>query len=108
MNGTFQGNCKEQPFEGTDIALDLKDSIRDVVKFINENGGFTILGWYLRGIITDKLMAGITEETYTTEGDITFHIVSISPTYKNLLDSTHELGVALRARQFSFNYLHDM
>ena len=79
MNGTLQGNCKEQTFDGTDVVMDLKASIKDVVKFINENGGFTILGWYRRGIITDKLMAGITEETYTTEGDITFHIVSISP-----------------------------
>ena len=108
MNGTLQGNCKEQTFDGTDVVLDLKASIKDVVKFINENGGFTILGWYRRGIITDKLMAGITEETYTTEGDITFHIVSISPTNKNLLDPTHTLGVALRARQFSVNSLNDM
>jgi len=108
MNGTLQGNCKEQTFDGTDVVMDLKASIKDVVKFINDNGGFTILGWYRRGIITDKLMAGITEETYTTEGDITFHIVSISPTNKNLLDPTHTLGVALRARQFSVNSLNDM
>ena len=108
MNGPLQGNIKEQTFEGTNTYMDLKDSIKDVVQFINDNGGFTILGWYRRGIITDKLMAGITEETYTTEGDITFHIVSVSPTNKNLLDPTHHLGVALRARQFSVNTLNDM
>ena len=92
MNGTLQGNCKEQTFDEIDILLDLRASIKDVVKSVNENGGFTILGWHCRVIITDELMAGITEEMYTAEGDITFHIVSISPTNKNLLDSHAYVG----------------
>ena len=32
------------------------DHIEQVVDFVNDNGGFTITGWYKRGIIHDGLL----------------------------------------------------
>ena len=37
--------------------FDIEDAIGEVVKLINDNGGWTIIGWYKCGVITDKSFA---------------------------------------------------
>ena len=34
--------------------FDIKDAIGNVVELVNNNGGWTVVGWYKRGVITDK------------------------------------------------------
>ena len=34
--------------------FDVKDAIGNVVELVNNNGGWTFVGWYKCGIITDK------------------------------------------------------
>ena len=34
--------------------FDVKDAIGNVVELVNNNGGWTFVGWYKFGIITDK------------------------------------------------------
>ena len=34
----------------------LGDSIKDTIEFVNRNGGWTVIGWYSRGLINDRML----------------------------------------------------
>ena len=36
--------------------FDIEDAIRNVVELVNNNGGWTVVGWYKRGKINDQSM----------------------------------------------------
>eukprot|EP00957_Ditylum_brightwellii_P047517 3608547-Ditylum_brightwellii.AAC.1 len=38
----------------TDRYFELLDHINQVVQFINQNGGWTVVGWYKRGVINNR------------------------------------------------------
>eukprot|EP00957_Ditylum_brightwellii_P080663 6135096-Ditylum_brightwellii.AAC.1 len=42
----------------TDKYFELLDHINQVVQFINENGGSTVIGWYKCGVINDHVLIG--------------------------------------------------
>ena len=39
-------------FQLTDAAINMNGTLEERVKLINENDGFTVVGWYKRGMIT--------------------------------------------------------
>ena len=77
---------------------------------ISDNGGFTVVGWYMRGIFNDKRLidsqkihnanGGNTDAKYTTNeegmqndsGKIIHHILSIFFQNHEFLDPTFQLG----------------
>ena len=90
------------------------ESMERCIELINNNGGFTVVGWYKRGVINDKSMITTNANANTSNnpslnnnddvqidsGDISYHIVHISPTDKNFLESTSVLGTRLNALKF--------
>ena len=48
-NGAFQPTTRINSFDKITTLATLEDSIDNVVDIINDNGGFTIIGWYKRG-----------------------------------------------------------
>ena len=36
----------------------LGDSLQTNIEFVNENGGWTVIGWYSRGLINDRTLTG--------------------------------------------------
>ena len=81
-------------------------AMEDCVGLINNNGGFTVIGWYNRGVINDKSLisahninfdgssGGNTNFNMTKydiqvdSGEISYHIVTISPSNRAFLDPT--------------------
>ena len=45
-NGSFQPTTRINSFEKITTLSILEDGIDDVVDIINDNGGFTVIGWY--------------------------------------------------------------
>ena len=98
---------------------ELEDCIEDVVEFVNDNGGWTVVGWYKRGAIKDRSLIESSSSNNTTNGnneDVTvgsgklnFHIVELMPTNQAILDRNTDLGMGLQQQKFDISRLtnHD-
>lgn len=76
---------------GTDSDFaELESCIQSIVEFINDNEGFTVVGWYKRGTIVDQIEEGDKNESKEKKGasNLVFHIVSLQPT-NQALDFSH-------------------
>ena len=54
LSGNVMGSCKLYMLQLTEAYLDLLQCIESCITLDNNNGGFTVVGWYKRGIINDK------------------------------------------------------
>ena len=55
-------------------------AIDNVVEAINDNGGFTVVGWYKRGKIEDQSNESNEDRDKVEAGEISFHVISVQPT----------------------------
>ena len=91
--GDLSSAVKVDEFQGSDAMIVLSNRASETVKHINENGGWTVIGWYRRGTITDRVLMGslpesnTPNEVATTSGNISYHIVRIFPTQPS--NATH-------------------
>ena len=66
--------------------------IKDVLELVNDNGGWTIVGWYKRGLIRDnQLIGGDSSSDDTIDGRLTFHFVEIVPTNIEFMEKDTDL-----------------
>ena len=65
------------------------------MKLINDNGGFTVIGWYKRGEINDISTDESQNEVESSE--VGHHIVSVYPSRPNVVNSQ-----ALKNENFDF------
>jgi len=65
-------------FDNTEYLDELYDSIDNVTEYINNNGGFTVIGWYKRGEINDQSNLEAGEKI--SPSTVVHHFVSILPT----------------------------
>ena len=54
LNNTIPGSAKLHMLQLTDAYVLLLDAITECVDYVNSNGGFTVVGWYKRGLINEK------------------------------------------------------
>ena len=84
--------------------MDMNNATNNCVCLINNNGGFTVVGWYKRVIINDRsLIASINgnntgnrhnnteEDVQVDAGDICYHFVQIILTNCESLDPRNPL-----------------
>ena len=110
LNGVIPGSCKLYHLQVTAAFFAMCECMKNCIDLINENGGFTIVGWYKRGVISDKSLISQDKNTIgynTTEsdsqidsGDICYHIVQIIPSNREFLDPTTTLGEELSGLKF--------
>lgn len=97
---------------------ELEECIEEVVDFVNDNSGWTVVGWYKRGAIKDRCLIESSGSINTTNGNedsmvglakLSFHIVKLTPTNQALLDRNTDLGTDLTERKFNVSRLtnHD-
>ena len=95
--------------QGNRLYWDLEECIEDVVDFVNDNDGWTVVGWYKRGSIKDRSLIESSGGNNTTNGNedamvgsgkLSFHIVELTPTNQVLLDRNTALGADLAVRKF--------
>jgi hypothetical protein len=85
LSSLIPANVKVSALRVSDEFWDIEDAIEDVVRFINDNGGWTVVGWYKRGEIKDRSLVGdASSNTGTVEGEsngtvgagtVNYHIV---------------------------------
>ena len=112
LSGDFAGSCKLYMLQLNDRAVKLYEAVDECIDFINDNGGFTVIGWYKRGQITDKSLTSAKpsnntlnhnsndEEIHVDAGDISYHIVSVYPTNRDFLDPSKSLFDRLKRKKF--------
>lgn len=106
--------AQKSAFDHTDPYFDLLDNIQDVVDYINSHGGFTVVGWYKRGIINDKTLVNGNavngtsnnnnnggEDGQVDNGEINYHVISLTPNNRSLLSPTSILGIELKTLKFN-------
>lgn len=81
LNQMFPPTTRVHMLDNTDSFVDLMDCIDNVVEYINNNGGFTAIGWHKRGAINDQAAQGEgNEENRVEAGELNYHFTSIVPT----------------------------
>ena len=90
MNGTIPVGCSIESFVvTTENYENLYDSIEKIIKFFNENGRWTVIGWSRRGEISDlspeNSSASTSEKVEASE--VTHHFVRVFPTFLNSLST---------------------
>ena len=90
--------------------FDIEDSIKNVVKFINENGGWTVIGWYKRGVITDKSLLEVPSSNVVSNevasGQINYHIVQLLPTNKEFMKKDTVLYSQLQQKKYDTSQMY--
>jgi hypothetical protein len=111
LNSEIPGTCKLYILQMIEAAMNLYIKIENCINLINQNGEFTIIGWYKRGSINDR---GLTNGNNNSSnpnhnnenavqvdtGDLSTHIVNIIPINQEFLDSTTVLGYQLDRMKF--------
>ena len=79
-NGAFQPTTRMNSFENITTLSNLEDSIYNVVDVINDDCGFTVIGWSKRGEINyqrNKDNVDVTERIEPRE--IGYHVLHMYP-----------------------------
>jgi hypothetical protein len=105
------GTVAIRSLQHTDDFFHMKDKISDVVTHVNNNGGWTVIGWYCRGMINDRALMGVMQpnenetDNQVDAGDANYHFVSVLPTDRAYLDRNSDLGRQLVALKFDVSTL---
>ena len=105
--------------ELTDSYFEIEDCVENVIEFINDNGGFTVIGWYKRGNISDRTILhqknntdGIKQNTndllnseQIDNSTITYHPCVIKPTNPDFLNEKSQLFLELKSMKYDTNSL---
>ena len=116
MNGYIPGSVKVSALRmssNSDVFFDLEDSIEGVIDYVNNNGGWTTIGWYKRGVITDKTLvtSGVTTNANNDSseqvdaGQLTYHVIELLPTDREILDKHSEKGQELQKLKYDVSQL---
>ena len=126
LSGDIPGSCKLYMLQLTDAAININSALEECVELINENGGFTVVGWYTRGIINNQSLIAArnivnngtnqnshnnnssNEEVQVDAGEILYHFVQIFPTNHDFLDSNTILGQQFNAMKFDITEIDVM
>ena len=111
MNGDIPGSCKLYHLQLTDAFHDMLECVDRCMTYINDNDGFTIVGWYKREKINDKSLtsqhkntsvyvAPIKPDAQCDSGELSYHIVQIIPNNRDFLGSSIVLGAELSEIKF--------
>jgi hypothetical protein len=84
MKKPFSSTTRFNLLDYTPAYFALQTAADDVLTYINGNGGFTVIGWYKRGEIND--VSNEDNQNEVESGDIGYHIVSIYPTNRKLVE----------------------
>ena len=119
LNQNFPIGVQANDLQLSEAYWVLGDTLQNIVEFINDNGGWTIVGWYSRGVINDRALTGMIQSTTTSTtasnqnnpeiqvdgADLSFHFCKILPTDSTYLDSNTFNGKSLDQMKFDANSL---
>ena len=100
LKSPFSWNVRENLLDYTAAYFNLQIFIAKIIEFINNNGGYTVIGWYKRGEINDISNDDIQNDVES--GEVGHHIVSIYPTNPDVLKMRE-----FKDNQFDFSNISD-
>ena len=105
LSNDIPSNVKVSSLRVSEEFWELEDCIESVVDFINENGGWTVVGWYKRGEVKDQSLNESTGNNNSDDntigaGTVKYHVVQLCPTNRDILDKRHLLGQQLEAKKY--------
>ena len=85
---------------------DIRDKIDDLQDYVNDHGGWTVVGWYRLGMVEDKAMQesnnqfnGNQESPLVEASETRFHIIQIYPTRESFkLEGNDDFNFLMRNR----------
>ena len=90
--------------------FDIEDAIGKVVELVNDNGGWTVIGWYKRGVITDKSLLEVPPSNVVssevTAGQINYHIIQLLPSKKSFMDEGSNLNLQLNEKKYDTSRMY--
>ena len=114
LNGRMPNSVRISALQMTDAFFEISSAVENVANYVNDNGGWTIIGWYKRGVINDKTLTNNegqdtrNNNVQTNEvdnGELTFHIVHIRPTNHRFMEAESLLQNELFSRRFDTSTL---
>ena len=113
LSGRIPATVRKTTLNPTsDVFWALEDCITNVINFVNENDGWTVVGWYKRGSMKDCSLIEASnnnnsneEDTTVASGKLNMHIIELLPTNHLMMNSTTELGRNLDALKFDVGNL---
>ena len=117
LNQRLPPSVKVSALNMTDEYFDLLDCITRAIDYINDHGGFTVVGWYRRGIINDRSLVVSNnnntnynqnhnaEDIQVGSGEINYHVVELYPTDRSHLDRQSARGIVLNTKKFDVTTL---
>ena len=79
----LSSSVKANHLDFTSEYFKLQKCVKEVVTFINNNGGFSVVGWYKRGSIND--VSHEEAQNQVESSDVNYHIVKMYPTSEAVL-----------------------
>ena len=121
QSSVLNSEITKSSLDMTDKFFSLEESIINGVEYINENGGFTIIGWYKRGQVQDRTVlvqntneqnsskygATVNQNVQVDNSQINFHPCVIRPTNKNFFVNGSAKFNHLKRNKFDVSLLMD-
>eukprot|EP00957_Ditylum_brightwellii_P110758 8448211-Ditylum_brightwellii.AAC.1 len=129
LSPAISGSCELYMLQYTEVTLNMQLTIDSCIELASDNGRFTIVGWYTRGIINNQSFLaarkivnnnsnnissnnsnGIycNEDLQVDSGEISCHFVHIFPTNHEFLDPSTALGQRLKEMKCSVTGFDNM
>ena len=108
MKGYFNKSVDPGLIQLTNPYWTLRDCVKAIETLVNDNGGWTVIGWYKRGMINDKSLlaagkvGGNNEEVNVEASVMTHHTVSVFPTNLSFCHQTTDLFTQLHAAKYEY------
>eukprot|EP00957_Ditylum_brightwellii_P104921 7996825-Ditylum_brightwellii.AAC.1 len=110
LSGRIPSSVHLASLQMTKAYFELVASVESVVGHVNNNGGWSVIGWYKCGVVVDKTKQTVDASTSNTKedakmesGEISFHDVTLRPMNADLLNSDHPLGRALNKKKYNIS-----
>ena len=98
LTDNLPGGGRVSALRTTDAYCGIEDAIKEVVDHVNENGGWTVVGWYKRGIINDRSLHEMKPNVPNINapnnsnvdievgaGQVSYHVVQLLPTCHEMM-----------------------
>ena len=117
QNKPFSASVRKSELQMTSQFFVMMNSMENCVNYINENGGFTIVGWYNRGRINDQSMdndanlnntrnaSNNNDDQQVDNGEIGYHLCVVSPSNHRFFEEYSELYSTLETKKFNVDTL---
>ena len=101
--------------------FNVMECMENAVNFINNNEGFTAIGWYKNGTINDRTLVsnhatngtsngvqngGVDQQNQVNSSEVNYRIIELMPTNRDFLDKDTVAGRALNRLKYNVSFLH--